>query len=52
MLMPELEPCSPDAIQGSSYFQVAFSAFEALIKFISGWMNTFKKRKQLKIDHL
>lgn len=39
MSMLELEPCSPGAIQGSSYFQVAFSAFETLTYQIYKWVN-------------
>lgn len=39
MLKPELEACSPNSIQASSYFQIAFSVFETLIYQIHEWVN-------------
>lgn len=37
-LTPKLEPCSPNCIQVSSYFQIAFSVFETLIYQIRKWV--------------
>lgn len=37
-LTPKLEPCSPNCIQVSSYFQIAFSVFETLIYQICKWV--------------
>lgn len=49
MLKPEPEPCSPNSIQASLYFQGAISVLETFTGLWGGWMNAFKKETLLEM---